>query len=60
MTSLMKVLKRPQKRISELLNKNFYEVWLFWKESLYSRYVLKGGRGSAKSSHIAKIGRAHV
>ncbi|MCF2638470.1 MAG: PBSX family phage terminase large subunit [Fusobacterium sp.] len=53
MTSLMKVLKRPQKRISELLNKNFYEVWLFWKESLYSRYVLKGGRGSAKSSHIA-------
>lgn len=33
----------------------FQEVWLEWKKSEYSRYVLKGGRGSAKSSHIALI-----
>lgn len=35
------------------MNPNFQEAYLFWKESLYTRYVFKGGRGSAKSSHIA-------
>lgn len=33
----------------------FWEVWLAWKNFDYLRYVLKGGRGSAKSTHIALI-----
>lgn len=49
----MKILKRPQKRLSQLMNKNFHEAWILWKTSQYTRYVFKGGRGSAKSSHIA-------
>lgn len=35
------------------MNKNFHEAWILWKTSQYTRYVFKGGRGSAKSSHIA-------
>ena len=35
------------------MNKNFHEAWILWKTSRYTRYVFKGGRGSAKSSHIA-------
>ncbi len=39
--------------MSNLLNENFWEVWIKWKNNEYTRYILKGGRGSAKSSHIA-------
>lgn len=51
----MKILKRPQKRLTQILSPNFYEPWYVWKESKYTRYVFKGGRGSGKSSHIAII-----
>lgn len=39
-------------RISEIINNNFHEFWKESKEHNYLKYVLKGGRGSAKSTHI--------
>ena len=39
-------------RISDVINDNFREFWKVTKEHKYLKYVLKGGRGSAKSTHI--------
>ena len=47
------LLNREKKNLSEIITPNFGEVWLAWKAFDYLRYVLKGGRGSAKSTHIA-------
>lgn len=41
------------KRISEIINKNFYEFWKTINSNKYLFHVLKGGRASAKSTHIA-------
>ena len=43
---------RKEVRISEIINHNFHEFWKVSKEHKYLTYVLKGGRGSAKSAHI--------
>lgn len=39
-------------RISDIINPNFHEFWRVSKEHKYLKYVLKGGRASAKSTHI--------
>lgn len=41
-----------QVKISEVINDNFRDFWTVSKKHKYLRYVLKGGRGSAKSTHI--------
>ena len=41
------------KKISEIINKNFYEFWKTINSDKYLFHVLKGGRASAKSTHIA-------
>ena len=41
------------KRISEIINENFYEFWRTINSNKYLFHVLKGGRASAKSTHIA-------
>ena len=41
------------KRISEIINKNFHEFWKVINSNKYLFHVLKGGRASAKSTHIA-------
>ena len=41
------------RRISEIINKNFYEFWKVINSNKYLFHVLKGGRASAKSTHIA-------
>ena len=43
---------RKEVRISEIINDNFREFWRVSKKHEYLKYVLKGGRGSAKSTHI--------
>lgn len=40
-------------RISEIINENFRDFWYAAKKDLFLHYVLKGGRGSAKSTHVA-------
>ena len=47
------LLNRVTKKLSEILNKNFWDLYLEWKKNSYTRYVCKGG--SAKSTHIAII-----
>lgn len=42
-----------QVRISEVINDNFVEFWKAVNKGEYLKYVLKGGRASAKSTHIA-------
>lgn len=39
-------------KISDIINLNFREFWKVSKEHKYLKYVLKGGRASAKSTHI--------
>ena len=39
-------------KISDIINPNFHEFWRVSKEHKYLKYVLKGGRASAKSTHI--------
>ena len=41
------------KKISEIINKNFYGFWKVINSNKYLFHVLKGGRASAKSTHIA-------
>ncbi|CZR97670.1 Phage terminase large subunit [Clostridioides difficile] len=41
------------KKISEIINKSFYEFWKISNSNKYLYHVLKGGRASAKSTHIA-------
>ncbi len=41
------------KKISEIINKNFHEFWRVINSNKYLFHVLKGGRASAKSTHIA-------
>ena len=41
------------KRISEIINKNFYEFWKTINSNKYLFHVLKGGRASAKSTLIS-------
>ena len=41
------------KRISEIINENFHEFWRVINSNKYLFHVLKGGRASAKSTHIA-------
>ena len=41
------------KKISEIINKNFHEFWKVINSNKYLFHVLKGGRASAKSTHIA-------
>ena len=41
------------KKISKIINKNFYEFWKTISSNKYLFHVLKGGRASAKSTHIA-------
>lgn len=40
-------------RLSEKFTPHFLEVWKTVKVAQHLKYVLKGGRGSAKSTHIA-------
>lgn len=42
-----------RKRLSELFNENFHEFRRLSKKGSFLYYVLKGGRSSAKSTHIA-------
>lgn len=39
-------------KISDVINPVFHEFWSYSKKHEYLRYVLKGGRSSAKSTHI--------
>ena len=41
------------KKISEIINKNFHKFWKTINSNKYLFHVLKGGRASAKSTHIA-------
>lgn len=41
------------KRISEIINKKFYDFWKATNSNKYLYHVLNGGRASAKSTHIA-------
>ena len=41
------------KKISEIINKSFHEFWKTINSNKYLFHVLKGGRASAKSTHIA-------
>ena len=41
------------KKISEIINRNFHEFWKTINSNKYLFHVLKGGRASAKSTHIA-------
>lgn len=41
------------KKISDIINKNFHEFWRTINSNKYLFHVLKGGRASAKSTHIA-------
>ena len=43
------------KRLSEIFNDNFKELYKKVKNNSYLYYVEKGGRGSAKSTHIGLI-----
>ena len=43
------------KKISEIFLPQFYKLYRAWQQGNYTRYVCKGGRGSAKSTHIAEI-----
>ena len=45
--------KEKRKRLSEIFNPNFHEFRRVSKENKFLYYVLKGGRSSAKSTHIA-------
>lgn len=49
----MSNLAVQQVRISEVINPNFKPFWRASNSRRYLRHVLKGGRGSAKSTHIA-------
>lgn len=40
-------------KISEIINPAFREFWSVSKHHKYLRYVLKGGRASAKSTHVS-------
>ncbi|AYV94654.1 PBSX family phage terminase large subunit [Fusobacterium necrophorum] len=51
----MDLTNHKVKRISEILLPNFHNLYTAWRSSQYTRYVCKGGRASAKSSHIALI-----
>lgn len=42
-----------KRRLSDLILPNFIDFWKAAKSDKYTYYVLKGGRNSAKSSHIA-------
>lgn len=42
-----------QKRISDIINPNFHSFWKAINSDKYLFHVLKGGRASAKSTHIA-------
>ena len=42
-----------KKRISDIINPNFYSFWKAINSDKYLFHVLKGGRASAKSTHIA-------
>ena len=42
-----------KKRISDIINPNFYSFWKAINSDKYLFYVLKGGRASAKSTHVA-------
>ena len=42
-----------QKRISDIINPNFHSFWKAINSDKYLFYVLKGGRASAKSTHVA-------
>ncbi|CAM4018310.1 PBSX family phage terminase large subunit [Geobacillus stearothermophilus] len=44
-----------QIRLSEVFTPTFQKVWALAKQQRYLRYVLKGGRASAKSTHIAMM-----
>src|SRR3712207_3344098 len=55
MTSKNHLKNRKVKKFSEVLLPNFYDLYAAWRSSKYTRYVCKGGRGSAKSTHIAFI-----
>ena len=43
------------KKISDIFLPQFYKLYRAWQQGNYTRYVCKGGRGSAKSTHIAEI-----
>lgn len=42
-----------QKRISDIINPNFHSFWKAINSDKYLFHVLKGGRASAKSTHVA-------
>ena len=45
--------QEKRKKLSEIFNPNFHEFRRVSKENKFLYYVLKGGRSSAKSTHIA-------
>lgn len=51
----MTLKNRKKRNLSDWITPAFEPVYLAWKSDEYTRYVLKGGRGSSKSSHIAII-----
>ncbi|QGF21706.1 large terminase subunit [Bacillus phage vB_BcM_Sam112] len=46
-------MKKKPIKLKKLFNKNFIKIWQMVKINKYLKFVLKGGRGSAKSTHIA-------
>lgn len=49
----MTMAQTKQIRLSEIVTPAFYDFWRAAGSKKYLRYVLKGGRGSGKSTHIA-------
>jgi len=49
----MKMTQMKQIRLSQVVVPAFYDFWRAAGSKKYLRYVLKGGRGSGKSTHIA-------
>lgn len=49
------MINKIRKKLSDLFNPAFHRLWSDVKKNKYLRFVEKGGRGSAKSTHIAMI-----
>ncbi|AVF27692.1 phage-related terminase-like protein large subunit [Paenibacillus larvae subsp. larvae] len=50
---MMLVIVMQQIRVSEIITPHFHAFWKASNSHKYLKHVLKGGRGSAKSTHIA-------
>lgn len=52
---MAKEMKKKVFKLSLIFNFAFHSLWQDVKKNKYLRYVEKGGRGSAKSTHIAMV-----